>query len=414
MTRMSRVLLAVSLAALAAYAIETVSRSGSGAAGRDFTAFWAVTRELFRTGWSGLPHLYGAAFQRRAEAGLPSPGALPAIPFVNPPLGVLLVLPLAWLSVGAAAAAWDLVGLAALIAAALWLSGTRGLNDPRTAVALFAAAGVPTLSALGEAQYDLVLPLAVALAAVGARRHRWARLAIGSVVCTIKPELFLAYLVAAIRNPRRPAVRVAVAAVVAVAALSLLALGPRGVTRFVVLNQATLGRRFLPTHDSTILGELWNLVGGGLGAELAAGTLTLAGLVALWWAWGRWTPASQHEWWLALSAVACGSLLLAPHLFVHDLVLLVVPAGWVARARAERGQSLGPVVAWTLALDLAAAFDSNTFTANLPVKAVPIALLLATVALWRALAASRADAAGRAQHREAGAAPAVGAALGAG
>ncbi|HVA21537.1 MAG TPA: glycosyltransferase 87 family protein [Candidatus Micrarchaeia archaeon] len=383
MTRPSRILLAVSAALLCAYA--GLVLAGAGAGSHDFTAFWSVSRALRHTGWSALPHLYQPGFQRRAEFGLAGSGALPPIPFVNPPIGTLLVLPVTWLASGPALLVWDSCGIAALLAAACWLAGADGLRDPRTAAACFAAAGVPTLSALGEGQYDLFLPLAVAVVAAGVARQRWLRVAVGTAVCSVKPELFLAFAVPAAHRWRRPAVRVAAATLAVLAAGTAAVLGPAGVAALVRLNGATLGRHFLPTHDSTVLAEVWNLLGGGSLTVVVAAALSLAGLALLAWAWGRRPPRDQAEWWLALSGAACASLLLAPHLFAHDLVLLVVPAGWVVRARSARGQGLLPVVAWTCLFDGAAVWDTNGATANLPVKAAPILLILATWACWRAL-----------------------------
>ncbi len=387
MTRSDRALIAASVAALVTYGALVVAGSASGSGSHDFTAYWAVTRALLRTGWSGLPHLYDAACQHRAERGLASPGALPALPFVNPPIVVGLVLAVSWLGSGPGLLVWDGLGLAALVAAAVWLSAPQGLRDPRIAVVLFAGAGVPTLSALGEGQVDLFLPLAVAVAAAGVRRHRWAQVALATAVCSVKPELFLGWLVPATRRSQRWAVGVAAGSLALVALASALVLGGHGLAAFVALNRSTLTAHFLPTRDSTILGELWSLVGGGTGTEVAAAALSLVGLVVMWWGWGRRPPRTPTEWRLALSMTTCGSLLLAPHLLAHDLVLLVVPAAWVARSRFERGQSLWPVVAWTAAIDLAAVWDTNTATASLPVRAVPLVLLAATWACWHALGA---------------------------
>ncbi|MGH7610627.1 MAG: glycosyltransferase 87 family protein [Candidatus Dormibacteria bacterium] len=385
--RAYRLTVAGCLAVLVSYLVLTPDLAGLQRI-PDFGAFYAVARALRLHGLGALPHLYSLHFQLRAGTFFGRVGGKPYVePFVDTPLAALVVIPFTWLPFWPAFYLWDAVLLGLALAGALWLARGEGLGAQSLPLALVVVASFPTYVALGEGQYDLLWPLALALlASAWRRRPGWPRVArnlLGVVICSFKPDLLLAAVVPGVHRIRDRRLQELLLCVLAVAAVSLAAIGVSGLRALTSLESFTLYHRFPPTLDVTLLGVLWHTVGHhSLTIQLAwAGTAL--GILALAWAWLRRPPQGPVEWRLCLCSTLCLSLLLAPHNLGYGLLLLSGPAIWMASALRQAGRGLGWFWAWVALFNAGGIIDASPHI-HLPFPITPVLLLLGALTAWRA------------------------------
>ncbi|MGH7639867.1 MAG: glycosyltransferase 87 family protein [Candidatus Dormibacteria bacterium] len=354
----------------------------------DFGAFYSVARAVLHGGLPALHHLYQMAFQIRADS-IFSHGPHRAfwVPFVDMPTALLPLAPFALLPFTWAWALWDGLGLLACAGGVYWLARQQGLGADALPLALAVTAGYPTFMALVEGQYDLLLPLCLALITAawysGQRWRRWLQAMGAAFLFSFKPDLLLLAVVPAVAAWRRPLVRVALACLVLLGLACLALVGLPGLLHLPSLEYYTLFHRFPPTFDQTVLGFLWQLSGGrswaSLGAYLALALA--ASLLAL--AWWRNPPRTQTDWLLALTTTVCLSLVVAPHALSHDMILLAGPAIWTAAALRRSGRDLSWLALWMCLLNLLLLLHTLPLEL-LPVPLFPFGLLGAAVAAWRA------------------------------
>jgi len=169
------------------------------------------------------------------------------------------------------------------------------------------------------------------------RRPALAGLFLG--LLTYKPQFGLLFPLVLIADRRRPTFVVAAAVALGLAALSWLAFGSASWAAFL---------HWMPITGHVVLGEgaadwsrLQSLFGfmraHGAGETLAwtvqaVGTLTLA--AALVWLW-----RSRVAFELKAAALAAGTLLATPYVYMYDLVVLAVAVAFLLRVALRRGWS---------------------------------------------------------------------------
>lgn len=354
----------------------------------DFAAFYAVAKALAAGGLPAAHHLYSLRFQVNAESFLDrGPGRAYVEPFVALPPAAWVVIPFTVLSMWPAFFLWDGICLLLCLVGTLWLVRQEKLGSNAIPLALAIVASYPTYAAFGEGQYDLLWPLCLALFSSAwwchSTRQRWTRTAAAALVFTFKPDLLLLMVVPAVAAWRRRTVQVAVACLAGLAAITVAVVGIPGLLRLPQIESYTLFYRFPPTLDETVLGFLWRLTGHGrLTQELAFLSLGIA-LAVFSWAWWRNPPQSELDWKLALTSTVCLSLLVAPHALNHDLILLAGPAVWTAGALRGAGRDLRWLAFWIILFNAVVIVDASP-RVTLPIPLVPIVLLAASVAAWRA------------------------------
>jgi len=121
--------------------------------------------------------------------------------------------------------------------------------------------------------------------------------------------------------------------------------------------------------------------------------LTAGGLLVLivWWRRTPWQPGTR-AWDLTLAATVALGLLISPHLYLYDLMLLLLPLAivWSYFPHGTAGRALdgGPLLAWTAALYVTASFGSYLSLAQLRLSAavglpgIAVQLSVPVIAGW--------------------------------
>ena len=340
-----------------------ISQSGH----HDFFAFYSAATLI---GDGRAQDLYNASALTALERAIwPQPtGYAGYMPFLNPPAAAVVLSPLASLGFATARVVWLGISVAVAVACALLLTSGRDLRVRAVAVAVVLAT-FPAYQALVEGQWSFVLLLGSLGALVAARRgHEWLA-GVALVALWLKPPLLVLVLLWLVLTRRW---RIAAAAIAAVAVVTLVTLPWTGIGTDVAYVQYLGGVSVAHAAGGGAAGATaWegafaNMEGViGLAATLVGQThavavdvltgLIAAGLVAYF----VWTT---HRFWLtrplplrvALAALCLG-LLLDPHLYAQDCVLLLVLGAVVlTRIRAAPTAVLAVLLGAALVMDLSA------------------------------------------------------------
>lgn len=308
--------------------------------------------------------------------------------FVDAPLAAVVAAPFSLLSLDASFRLWSLLQLGLVVVAvtlavraAPWPE--RSPRLARLATCAVAVAGAGTAMLFVEGQWDGVSALGLALAYVSWRRDRsaagGAALAVGMLLA--KPHLAIVLVAWLLGRRDRRMLAGAGAGLAALAAATLIAVGPAGVV--AALRAPWLSMGVTPVRMLLgFLGLFASWLGDGPAAyalAIAAGCLAIAAGFRL----GVATRRNPRTLEVSLAAATALSLLAAPHLLAQDLVLLSVPLVWcLARAAAADGErwrgprTLALLAGWVL-LDLAARADIGNYSAAPPGRLVPVVLIAA-------------------------------------
>ena len=393
--RLQLCLLALAVVVIGAFVVAWVRVTPVQAGTSDFSAFY-VGGTLVRTGH--VASLYDEASQAAVHATLVPGGAPGNLAFVYPPPAALLVAPLSALPFAAAYRvdqALELLLLAGAVAVAVraapWPAAVRRARVPLvTGAVAFAGTGTLALGLLGQWDGIGALGVAGAYALWRSDRRGAGGLVLALSAGFAKPHLALG-LVALLLGWRDRRVLLGAAAGVAILALTSLALvGPSGLASLVHATAAD-GARWPMASMLGFSGLLSSWLGDGalttaltvvLGVGAAAVCLVLGARLR------RGAPLEP-----CLAAATGLSLLAAPHMLSHDLVLLapafVMVAAWAARsdaAPAWPGRTGRLVLGGWVALNLAATLDLGAQAAAPPGRIVPVALVVVAGALtWSVL-----------------------------
>ncbi|TMD99170.1 MAG: DUF2029 domain-containing protein [Chloroflexi bacterium] len=331
----------------------------------DYTSSY-VAAQSWRSGDGA--HIYDRATQLAGHQALGTATTAQGLSYVNPPLSAVIAAPFSLLGYVASyrvfAVFQFLLVLAAVVLAvriAPWPRSTPRLA--RLAVGMLALAGTGTGEILLQAQWDGIAALALALA-----------------FGITKPHLVFGLVAFLIARGQRRALAGAVAATGAMVVASLLLVGVHGTLAFISAPGNSIEVSPLPT----MLG-FTGLVYSNLQQGLAAQALSaLGGALAVALAATLGSVSRRHPDRLeyALGGAVLLSLLCAPHLLVHDLVVLapvlvwcVARAGHSLRDGATSWAELGLVGGW-IALSYAALIDVGNGTVGAPGRFVPWLLLV--------------------------------------
>ena len=292
--------------------------------GLDFMSFYATSKVLLTAGPS---HLYDLAAQQRAQASL-LPGSRPFLPDLYPPYWVLARFWLALLPLGWAYLAWGALTIAATAGSLVLLARIAGLDSWRSWPVLTAAGFAPLLVNLIQGQSVAFVLLGIVLALWFRSRGRDLPAGAALSLILIKPQVgFLALALLLLKPSARALVGFAAAAA-AMLVGSLAVFGAGGVTAWLKLLTEDSGTFFRPW-----LSLRSPLVAAGLAgweqylvlAALAAGLLAVIVVTRL-------------DLRRSFAVATAGSLLVGPHVNVHDLGLLVIPG--LLLLGAARGRSV--------------------------------------------------------------------------
>ena len=339
--RLARLVIAVSAGLLIGYACVWASVTPKSIGRSDFTSTY-VGATLFREGFGS--RLYDASLQTRVHTQVVAPDHIGNLPFVDAPLAAAIAAPVTLLPLDAAYRVWGIVQILILIAAVI--VAVRSARWPRDswtvwklATALAALAAMGTVSLLMEAQWTGVNALGLALAYRDWRAGKAGRGALWLVLFAgvAKPHLALGLVAFALGWRERRVVQGAVAGAIGVAVLSVAAVGIAGVAGFVNL-VAQSSTQFAP---SSFVG-LYGLAGAMLGAGAPAEILWLAGAVVacvLAWFAGAAVRHDRTRLEIGLTVAVLMTILAAPHVYIHDLVLLAPMFVWAMADARVRDQA---------------------------------------------------------------------------
>lgn len=272
------------------------------------------------------------------------------LPFLNPPFVALLLLPLSQLPNDLGFLLWDGLQLAALLLA-LWLLGPLLAAKSRYLLWLGAFAFLPTDQTLYVAQLSALILLGITLLwrglKAGGSGEWWGGAGLG--LCLVKPQilpLFLLYLVYK-RNWRALGSFAAASLVLYLLAAVISGWSwPLAYANALIVSQRD-GYGFNPATMRNLLALLHQFGLDYAPLVVALSLLVVAALVYVWWRSDTASPyfsvqgddnqESVGALELQLAATTIAALLISPHLYVHDLTILLfsgaVLFGWVTEHR---------------------------------------------------------------------------------
>jgi hypothetical protein len=307
---------------------------------------WRADFSAFYTGWfmvsdGASAQLYDLAAQAAAQRivldGRSFADGL--LPYVNPPHLTLPFVPLAWLPLSTAYGVWAIVQVT-LIALCIRLLLELTADMPR----IFAVQGIvaflafpPLAGTLLRGTFSLLLLAALLLVYRALEQGRERIAGLWLVLISLKPQLLLAPGALIVGSRRIPAILSLALGGMALAAVATVAFGwPIWGAYLQALTEVNtyFGRNGIhPAQMTNLRGVLTNLLGveraGWINAlSSAAFVLGGLGLIRLWWgAPSLQKPAGALRFALSITV----GLLLSPHLYSHDALLLVLPLALLAR-----------------------------------------------------------------------------------
>lgn len=252
------------------------------------------------------------------------------LPWIYPPIFLLLILPLGLMAYTIAFIVYVSAGLIVYGAALAKLAGRDGL------VLALAFPGVMVCIYNGHAEFLLAGLFGGALLLIDQRPYI-AGLLMG--LCAVKPHLFLMVPVALVAGRRWRAVMGAAVMLFLAGAVSVAVLGAEvwrdfffivsDVSGDVARNAASFNTVLAKQQSAFAFG--YRFGGATFAAAAQAVIIALAG-VAVAFTWARDRPLQDRS-----VVLCCSTLLASPYLFDYDLVLLAVPIALLARGRLARG-----------------------------------------------------------------------------
>ena len=245
-----------------------------------------------------------------------------------PPPFLFVAAALATLPFIAAAIVSLLATLAAYVAALWGILGRTGI---------FLALGFPAALWNVTAGQNGFLTAALIGGTLGLLERRPALAGLCLGLLTYKPQFGLLFPLVLIADGRWTASLVAAATAIALAALSWLAFGSASWQAFAhwlpITSRIVLGEGHA---DFTRLQSVFGLIRANGGGEMLAwciqAALSLALAAALVWLWRSRAPYD-----LKAAALAAGTLLVTPYVYMYDMVVLAVAVAFLLRFALERG-----------------------------------------------------------------------------
>jgi arabinofuranan 3-O-arabinosyltransferase len=300
----------------------------------DFVNFYAAVRQVVE----GHPDLaYVSAIHKAVEAetvGHPFDGDYPLI---HPPTFLLVATPLALIPYVQAYVAWVVLTFFAYV-----LTVRRIVGYPLGVMFAFAYPGIVSNMMVGQNGFATTALLASTLLLMQ-RRPVLAGCLLGAL--SFKPHLGILFPIVLVADQRWRVIAGATAVVVLLAVASVLAFGIETWEAFfrslTLVSHAVLVDG---VADFTKLQSLFAVIralGGGenvawMSQAVLAGTVAIV-LCAMW--------RTSLPFDLKAAALASGTLLASPYVFIYDLAALAVPMAYLLRAVARTGALAGEMPA---------------------------------------------------------------------
>ncbi|MHB8516080.1 MAG: glycosyltransferase family 87 protein [Dehalococcoidia bacterium] len=360
----------------------------------DFAVFYSAGLMVRHGQGSQLYDQRALAAQEARVSGRPDNGA-PALPYFSPPAVAAALAPLTLLPVGTAAAVFLALSALLLVASLAMLTRASGLGY--MSIWLVLGAGLAYQSVLdtlfhGQLSFILLFLFTAAFASFRSRHNGLGGFFLGLLL--IKPNFVLLPLaLLAWKRQRAALIGFGVAAAVVVGC-SVAVAGPSVLWQYPQFLRAAAG--WDDKNGISIAGMFgWNaLVRGYFGpghmTEVTLWSLALAvpTVAAVAWSWrGAW-PATSSSLAVRYSTLLIGGLLINPHLYRQDMMLMLIPACLLAgavsgRARVALGMTL--LAAW--GLFLYHFYLLRTLGWNVSVPALAVLLVIAAALSLRRHAA---------------------------
>ncbi|MDE3096785.1 MAG: DUF2029 domain-containing protein [Chloroflexota bacterium] len=325
----------------------------------DFAVFYSAGVMVRHGQGSQIYDQRALAAQEARVYSRPDTGA-PALPYFSPPAFAAVLAPLTFLPAGTAAAVFLAFSALLLALSVALLTRASGLGYVSVWLVLGAVlANQSVLDTLfhGQLSFILVFLFTAAFASFRSGRNGLGGFLLGLLL--IKPNLvFLPFALLAWKRQRAALLGFGAAAA-GVAGISVLVAGPSVIWEYPAFLRAAAG--WDDKNGISIVGMFgWNafvraLAGPGHMTEVTLWSLALAvpTVAAVAWSWrGAW-PATAASLAVRYSALLIGVLLVNPHLYRQDMLLMLIPACLLLGAVTGRARvALGLVLfgAWTLFL----------------------------------------------------------------
>ena len=311
-------------------AIYWVSLTDAGAAKRDFIGYWAAGRQIVH---GADPFDADSVLALEKSVGL---GDLQIKLTPSPPPGLILVLPLGFMSAKAGLVFWTMLQIACLAASIgiVWVL----LGRPATRLHLFGFLFAPAVACIMAGQVGVLCLLGIALF-LYLHKSRPFFAGIALLPCSLKPHLFLPMvLVLMLWVIARRSFAVVAGFFVALAVGDVfVTLCDRSIWSqyFGMLHAGGLHGRFSPTLSAYLR---WDLA-----AQAGWLEYLLTGIACLWAVWYFFRRRAQWDWSQEGMLVLLVSVMCAPYAWITDESMLL-PAVLFGVFRAlDRRRSLVPI-----------------------------------------------------------------------
>ena len=323
------------------YVILRGARPGFWVGPHDFTSFYTGALML-RQGLGS--RLYDLAAQAQVQQALLRPYgwvfADGLLPYIYPPFLAVLFVPLTWVSLQWAFILWNLANLALIITTvALLLAQWRRLSPGYLAIStVIALAFIPVFQGVRNGQSSFLVLLALTLTYVAQAKKHEALSGLALAFGLIKPQLVVLFVLWLLVRRRWRALLAFGAAAIALLFVSCGITGSDGLMAYLPLTRQMLawdGRygiypAVMPNLRGTVvrLSHLHQAWQGSPPSTLATMLANvLFALPILWLLFLGWRTSRQGSMGaedLCFAQTISAGLLLSPHLYGHDLSLLVL------------------------------------------------------------------------------------------
>lgn len=326
----------------------------------DFGVFYSAAK-MVRTGNGDKLYDLEALARVESETYGHDKDANSALPFFNPPPLAGLLAPLTFLPVGAAGAVFLVLSAALFVAAVIILLRVASLDVPwgwLAAAMLFTYQAVQDTVLHGQLSFVLLFIFVAAFAAFASGRTRLGGAILGFLL--LKPNLIVAPLVLLLwKRQKQALIGFGSVALLWIAGIVLVS-GPGMLWDYPQFMRQAM--TWDDGHGISIAGMFgWNaLVRVRVGpgemdlVNLWAGLLAVPTVGLMLWTWrGAW-PHGRRALALPFSALIISALLINPHVYRQDMVLMVVPAllmiGAVQHTALRTIVSIALAAAWLMFL----------------------------------------------------------------
>ena len=306
------------------------SLTDAGAAKRDFIGYWAAGRQMVH---GADPFDAGSVLALEKSVGL---GDLQIKLTPSPPPGLVLVLPLGFMSAKGGLVFWTMLQIACLAASIgiVWIL----LGRPASRLHLFGFLFAPAVACIMAGQVGVLCLLGVALFLYLYESHPFFA-GVALLPCSLKPHLFLPMvLVLLLWIIARKAFAIVAGFLVALAAgdaLVTLCDRPIWSQYFAMLHAGGLHGRFSPTLSAYLR---WDIA-----AQAGWLEYLLTAVACIWAFWFFFRRRAQWDWAQEGMLVLLVSVVCAPYAWITDESMLL-PAVLFAVFRAiDTRRSLIPI-----------------------------------------------------------------------